>query len=177
MFSTIKDIFRKRRLKRDASKVKTGLVPLDEISSYAVFLDPNEASCDAAREAASAYFRSKGIQGSFFYVDLRKIDSTERLITPIETTVTREEINILGIPKREKMEMLSDKNFDLLISLEKDPSFTSEYLVRTSTARFKVGRKQLDGDPFDLVVFDPADKEISQLESFKVMTSCMERIV
>ena len=41
---------------------------------------------------------------------------------------------------------------------------------------FKIGRKQLGGDLFDLVVSDPAGKDLSQLDSFNAMKVYLGKI-
>jgi hypothetical protein len=51
-----------------------------------------------------------------------------------------------------------------------------EYLIRTSGARFKIGRKQLGGDVFDVVLRDPGDKTLSQLESFNAVKDFLLKI-
>ena len=49
-------------------------------------------------------------------------------------------------------------------------------MARTSTAKFKIGRKQMEGNLFDLVINDPEDKPISQMESFKAIQSYLTKI-
>ena len=46
----------------------------------------------------------------------------------------------------------------------------------TSNARFKFGRIQLPGNLFDLVIKDPAGKDLSQLQSFQAMKEYLNRI-
>ena len=41
---------------------------------------------------------------------------------------------------------------DLLLCLTDDASFCTEYLSKAVKARFKIGRKPFDGDPFDIIV-------------------------
>ena len=72
--------------------------------------------------------------------------------------------------------MLGEQAPDLFISLIKDPEFAIEYMARTSTAKFKIGRKQMEGNLFDLVINDPEDKQISQMESFKAIQSYLTKI-
>ena len=58
----------------------------------------------------------------------------------------------------------------------KNPDFAIEYMARTSKARFKIGRRQMSGNLFDLVISDPAGKNISQLESFTAIKSYLTKI-
>ena len=52
-----------------------------------------------------------------------------------------------------------------------------EYMTKTSKARFKIGRKQMDGNLFDLVINDPVGKDISQLESWGAIKNYLGKIM
>ena len=172
----IADIFRKRALKRHESKVPTGILPLGKINTYVVIVDVEDPSCDNCKTAVLNFFRAQGIRGSIFFQDFRKIGSEDRLITSIQTTITRKDVNWFGRPSSYKLGVMDSLQPDLFISLIRDPDYTMEYLVRTSQARFKIGRKQLEGRVFDMVVSDPAGKSISQLESFNAIKDYLLRI-
>jgi protein-tyrosine phosphatase len=66
---------------------------------------------------------------------------------------------------------------DLFISLLPNAIYPLEYMARCSRARFKAGRQQLPGNVFDLVVMDPADKTLSQLEAFREIVKMLETVV
>lgn len=172
----IKNIFRKKSLRRHASEVPTGIIPLDRIKSYVAVIDVEDPSFDTCKEAILAFFREQGIKGSIFFMDFRKIGSEDRLITSIQTTITRKDVNWYGKPSRYKMKVLEGLSPDLFISLIREPDFTLEYMSRTSGARFKIGRKQVDGKTFDMVISDPHEKPLSQLESFSAMKTFLTRI-
>ena len=55
---------------------------------------------------------------------------------------------------------------DLFISLIRGGDFPIEFMAKCSRARFKIGRQQLPGDTFDMVVSEPEDKVFSQEEVF-----------
>ena len=141
MFDFIKNIFRKRSLKRHASVVPTEILPLSKIKSYVAIIDVEDPSFDACK-----------------------------------TTITKKDLDWLGRPNKYKMGVLEERAPDVFISLIKEPDFAIEYMARTSKARFKIGRKQLGGDLFDLVVSDPAGKDLSQLDSFNAMKSYLGKI-
>ncbi|MBO6248420.1 MAG: hypothetical protein J6N54_06380, partial [Bacteroidales bacterium] len=86
------------------------------------------------------------------------------------------DLDWLGRPNKYKMGVLEERAPDVFISLIKEPDFAIEYMARTSKARFKIGRKQLGGDLFDLVVSDPAGKDLSQLDSFNAMKVYLGKI-
>ena len=176
MFESVTAIFRKSSLKKTASTVETGFLPLNRIRSYVAVIDVEDTSFDACKTAIMNYFRSHNINGCVFFQDFRKIGSEDRLITSIQTTITRKDLDWLGRPNKYKLNVLKEMNPDVFISLINDPGFAVEYMARTSNARFKIGRKQLPGNLFDLVIKDPAGKDLSQLQSFQAMKEYLNRI-
>lgn len=176
MFEFVKDIFRKSSLKKHASTVPTGILPLSQIKSYVAIIDVEDTTYDTCKSAILNYFRSMDIRGSVFFQDFRKIGNEDRLITSIQTTITKKDLDWLGRPNKYKLGVLDEQNPDLFISLIKEPDFAIEYMTKTSKARFKIGRKQMDGNLFDLVINDPAGKDISQLESWGAIKNYLGKI-
>ena len=176
MFEFVKDIFRKSSLKKNASTVETGFLPLNRIRSYVAVIDVEDTSFDACKTAIMNYFRSHNINGCVFFQDFRKIGSEDRLITSIQTTITKKDLDWIGRPSRYKLNVLEEQAPDLFISLIKNPDFAIEYMARTSKARFKIGRAQMDGNLFDLVISDPAGKEVSQLDCFTAIKGYLTKI-
>ena len=140
MFEFVKDIFRKSSLKKHASTVPTGILPLSQIKSYVAIIDVEDTTYDTCKSAILNYFRSMDIRGSVFFQDFRKIGSEDRLITSIQTTITKKDLDWLGRPNKYKLGVLDEQNPDLFISLIKEPDFAIEYMTKTSKARFKIGQ-------------------------------------
>ena len=176
MFEFVKDIFRRSSLKKHASTVPTGILPLSQIKSYVAIIDVEDTTYDTCKSAILNYFRSMDIRGSVFFQDFRKIGSEDRLITSIQTTITKKDLDWLGRPSKYKLGVLEEQDPDLFISLIKEPDFAIEYMTKTSKARFKIGRKQMDGNLFDLVINDPVGKDISQLESWGAINNYLGKI-
>lgn len=176
MFEFVKNIFRKRSLKRHASTVPTGILPLSQIKSYVAIIDVEDTSYDTCKTSIMNFFRSLDIRGSVFFQDFRKIGSEDRLITSIQTTITKKDLDWMGRPSKYKLGVMEKEDPDLFISLIKEPDFAIEYLTKTTKARFKIGRKQMDDNLFDLVISDPAGKNISQLESWGVIKNYLGKI-
>jgi len=172
----VKDFLRRHSLKKDASKEPTGLLPLQAVRSAVAFISVEEADFDACKNAMMAYFRDKGIKADIFFFDFRKIAKGERLITSITTTVLKKDLNWYGRPSREKTALVLDGDPDLLLSLLPEAHYPLEYLARCSKARFKIGREQLSGNLFDLVLKDPAGKALSQKEAFEEIVKLLEKI-
>lgn len=176
MIEFIKGLFRKTSLKKHSSTVPTEILPLGKIRSYVAIIDVEDNSFDACKTTIMNYFRSLDIKGSVFFQDFRKIGNEDRLITSIQTTITRKDLDWIGRPNKYKMNILEEQNPDLFISLIKEPDFAIEYMARTSKARFKIGRQQLEGNLFDIVISDPAGKEVSQLDCFTAIKSYLNKI-
>lgn len=68
------------------------------------------------------------------------------------------------------------KETQVLLSLVPDAGWRLEFAVRRSRARFKIGRTQLPGEPFDLVVSDPAGTSFPQTEVFERMMELVESL-
>lgn len=166
MLNAIKNFMRMRALKRDASHTPTAILPIREIHSAVAFIDVADTSFDNCKLALQAFFRDNNIKGEIFFFDFRKITSQDRLITSITNTVLRKDVSWYGKPSREKLNLLRGTGADMFISLVKSDDFPIEYMAKCSTAKFKVGRVQLPGNTFDMVISEPADKELSQLDVF-----------
>lgn len=176
MFDFIKKFFRKSSLRKHSSTIPTEILPLGKIHSYVAIIDAEESTFDECKTAIMNFFRVHDIKGCVFFQDFRKIGSEDRLITSIQTTITKKDLDWIGRPSRYKLNVLEEQAPDLFISLIKNPDFAIEYMARTSKARFKIGRRQMSGNLFDLVISDPAGKNISQLESFTAIKSYLTKI-
>jgi hypothetical protein len=172
----IKNFFRKRSLRRHASRVPTGILPLERIHSAVAVIDVQDPFFDACKESILSFYREYDIKGSIFFMDFRKIGNEERLITSIQTTITRKDVNWYGKPSRYKMNVLAEMAPDLFISLFNNPDFALEYMAKTCKAKFKIGRRQMGDKLFDMVISDPADKTLSQWEGFIAIRHFLERI-
>ena len=173
---TIKEFFRRRSLRRHASTEPTGIVPLRDVRSAVAFIDVEDPSFDQCKNALLLFFRERGIKGEVFFFDFRKLSDGERLITSITTTVLRKDLNWFGKPSREKVDLLLQGEPDLFLSLLPKAGFPLSFMASCSRARFKVGREQLPGDIFDLVVKDAADRPLSQVEAFREIVKFLDKI-
>ena len=107
MIDFIKNIFRRKFLRRYSSKQPTGLVPLSEIRSVSIVLDAQENGVDDCKEAALTYFKSKGMKVNVYFLDLSKKGEDERQITSLNNTILRKDLNWYGRPALEIIEMIS----------------------------------------------------------------------
>lgn len=152
MFESIKNFFRDKRLKTDASDTPTGFIPLEQIKTADVVIDVEEPGFDQLKEDILAWGRNNRIKVNIFFIDFRKLGKDELLMTSIQTTIIKKELNWYGLPPKEKVSMLTEGLHDLYISMLDNTDFTADYLSKCSKAKFKIGRHSYTGNPFDFVL-------------------------
>ncbi len=144
--------FRKRRLRKDASTIRTGMIPLREIHSAAAVINIAEPGWDDCLKSLESFCKAGGISLSVLFIDLRKPGKGEETGSDRDRTITRKDINWFGRPDLKKAAIVTGHPTDLFLCLADDTSFCIEYLSRAAKARFKIGRKPFPDDPFDLIV-------------------------
>ena len=152
MFDPILDKFRKRKLRKFASDVPTSLLKMSEIKTANVVIDVEEAGFDLLKEDILAWGRSHGIKINIYFFDFRKLGTNELLLTSIQTTLIRRELNWFGMPPIEKIAPLIYEKSDLFISLICNGQFPIDFVSRCSRARFKIGRYAYEGHPFNMIM-------------------------
>ena len=152
MIDVVKDIFRKRKLKKYASNVPTGFIPMSEIYTVNVIIDVEEPGFDNLREDILAWGRSIKAKVNIYFFDFRRLDKEELLITSIQTTIIKKELDWIGTPDLKKVSHLVDEQSDLFISMIDNGDFPVEFLSKCAKARFKIGRKGFEGHAYDMVV-------------------------
>ena len=152
MFDKIKSIFRKRKIGKFISAVPTGLLPMSEIKTVNVVVDVEEPGFDVLREQILDWGRKAGIKLSIYFFDFRKLDKTELLITSIQTTIIKKELDWIGTPDMSKVIGLLGEKSDLFISMIENGDFPIEFISKCAKARFKIGRCGFPGHVYDMVI-------------------------
>ena len=83
-------------------------------------------------------------------------------------------IQLIVVPVFAKKRIKVHRNTQVFLSLVPGCDWRLEYVVKRSRASFKIGRTQLPGEPFDLVVSDPASTSYPQTEVFARMMELVE---
>ena len=152
MFDSILKIFRRKRLEKFASNVPTGFLPLSAISSVNVVIDVEEPGFDQLKDDILAWGKQVGLKVNIYFFDFRKISKDELLLTSIQTTIIKKELDWLGMPDFSKIGNLLYEPSDLFISMVDNGDFPIEFLSKCSKARFKIGRYDFDGHAYDMVI-------------------------
>ena len=152
MFESILKIFRKKRLARFASNVQTSLLPLSAISSVNVVIDVEEPDFDKLKDDILSWGRQVGLKVNIYFFDFRKIGKDELLLTSIQTTIIRKELDWIGMPSISKIGNLLYEPSDLFISMVDNGDFPIEFVSKCAKARFKIGRRAFKGHAYDMII-------------------------
>jgi len=152
MFESTKNIFRKRRLAKFISTVPTGLMPVEKISTVNVVIDVEEPGFDELKEEIMAWGRQTGLKVNIYFFDFRKLDKEELLLTSIQTTIIKKDLDWIGVPELSKVIGLLGETSDLFISMINNGDFPIDFLSKCTKARFKIGRYEYEGHAYDLVI-------------------------
>ena len=152
MFDSILKIFRKKRLAKYASDVTTGLLPLSAISTVNVVIDVEEPDFDKLKDDILAWGKQVGLKVNIYFFDFRKITKDELLLTSIQTTIIKKELDWLGMPEFGKIGNLLYEPSDLFISMVDNGDFPIEFLSKCAKARFKIGRCSFAEHSYDMII-------------------------
>lgn len=178
MLDQVLNIFRKRKLKKFASDVQTSLLTMSDIKTANVVIDVEEAGFDLLKEDILTWGRNNGIKINIYFFDFRKLGANELLLTSIQTTVIKRELNWFGMPPIEKVAPLIYENSDLFISLICNDRFPIRFVSNCSRARFKIGRYEYEGHPFNLIMSGStgADLRSDARQIFASATELLKKI-
>ena len=178
MFETIKNFFRKRRLNKVASKRPTGLLALEKISSANFLIDAVEPGFDLLKEDILTWCRKNNIKCNIYFLDLRKLNKDEMVLTSIQTTILRKELDWLGYPNEPTTRGLIEEESDLFISLINDFCPAVDYTSRCANARFKIGRNSYPDHVYDMIFSGCQNEDLRSdaREIFKAMTEFISKI-
>lgn len=169
MLESLKSALRKRALRRHVSAVPTGIVPLGKVRKVTVFMDAGQEDASGCVKAVREWFGGKG-------KDLRIYALAPSKDTPPvdgALNLRPASLDLLGRVRRSKKVPAVDGEEDLFISLFDGDPFAVEYAAVSSGASFKVGRVQLPGDVYDLVVNAPEGENCTQEAAFAEIVKLM----
>lgn len=152
MFRIIRDYIRRKRLKRYESDVETGLVPFSEINTVNIIIDVEEPGFDELKEDVLSWGRASGRKVNLYFFDFRRLGKDELLLTSITNTILKRELDWTGMPDISKMAPLLEEPSDLFVSMIDNGEFPIDFIARCTKARFKIGRRDYEGHPFNMIL-------------------------
>jgi hypothetical protein len=160
MFDRIKRFFQDRKLRKYASDLQTGILPMSEIRTVNAVIDVEEPGFDLLKEDILAWGRSAGLKVNIYFFDFRKLGKDELLLTTIDKTLLRKGLDWLGTPNVLKLNNLFEEKSDLFISMIDNGNFPIEFVSKCTKARFKIGRCAFKGHAFDMIVRGAANEDL-----------------
>ncbi len=178
MLEPLKDFFRKRKLKKYISTEPTSLLPLSKIKTANVVIDVEEPGFDVLKEDILSWGRSEGIDINIYFFDFRKLGKDELLLTSINTTIIKKELNWFGMPTPEKVGQLFRDKSDLFISMVANGDFPIEFVSKCARAKFKIGRVPFEGHAYDMIMTGSAIEDLrsDSREIFAAITNFLKKI-
>ncbi|MBR2856920.1 MAG: hypothetical protein IKB85_05800 [Bacteroidales bacterium] len=173
MLDIIKDFFRTRKLRKYASTLPTGIIPLSEIRTANVVIDVEEAGFELLKSDIMAWGKASGIKVNIYFFDFRRLGKDELLLTTIDKTFIRKGLDWIGTPNIVKVSTLMEDKSDLFISMICNGDFPIEFMSKCVRARFKVGRYEFDGHAYDLVVSGSSNEDLRS-DSRKIFAEITE---
>lgn len=160
MFGFIMNFFRRRKIRKHASSISTGFIKMAEISTANVVIDVEEPGFDAVKEDILAWGRQNGVKVNIFFFDFRKLGKDELLLTSIQTTIIKRELDWLGTPDLFKIAPLIEEESDLFISLVNNGNFPIDFVSKCAKARFKIGRHDYEGHAYNMIVSGSSGEDL-----------------
>lgn len=178
MLDPVKNIFRKRVLRKFISTEPTSLIPLSAIKTANVVIDVEEPGFDVLKEDILSWGRSEGIDVNIYFFDFRKLGKDELLLTSINTTIIKKELNWFGMPTPAKVGELFREKSDIFISMVANGDFPIEFVSKCARARFKIGRYEFEGHAYDMIMAGSAVEDLrsDSREIFAAITEFLKKI-
>lgn len=144
-------------LAKHRSPMPTGLTPIPASATINIILDVEENGFETLKEEIVSWGRKNGYKVCIYFFDFRKIDKNELLLTSVQTTIIRKDLNWYGMPSLDKIMTLKTEPSDIFISLIDNGDFPIEFVSKCALSRFKIGRRAFPGHCYDLVISDKQD--------------------
>lgn len=177
MFDFIINALRRKKIKKFASHVPTGFIPLADTSKVNIVVDVEEPGFEGLREKILAWGRRKNLKVCLYFTDFRKIESDEQILTGLNTTIFRNDVDWLGTPDLSKLMNLLGEESDIFISLIDNGDFAIDFMSKCAKARFKIGRRGYKGHVYDMVITgDNREGKPDSGRVFAAITDFLEKV-
>ncbi len=180
MFDFIKNTLRHKKIRKFASRIPTGFIPLTDARKVNAVLDVEDPCFDRLREEVLAWGRRKNMKVGLYFLDFRKIENESQMLTAPDTTVFRKETDWLGTPDLSKLMNLLGEQSDIFISLVGNGDFCIDFISKCTKARFKIGRLGYKGHVYDMIItgdsIDAGKTKPDSLRVFAAITDFLDKV-
>lgn len=159
MKNPLKLLLRRISLRRRRSDVPHGITPLTRLQCATVLIDAEEQDAEATAGAAKQFFGYHGIK--------------VKLLSP-----GKGDCNVIGgLRKSCRGESFPAGEAELFVSLlDREDNFLSDNEAVHSRAVFKVGRREIPGRVYDMVILPPDGEKASQSAVFAAFKEYISKI-
>lgn len=175
--------FREKNLKAALAPVPTEeqndaepVIESTEVKTMMVLVDIRDLSWKDVRNKALEVFFQYCLNGQVVFILPEKLDKKAVITTPPDQTLTLNDMTKFGKPVGDKIQELVGRKVDVLVNLVLNSDYMMEYIVKTSPARFKIGRTEFGQNGYDMLLEDPADTPLSPLESFNAIIDYLDKM-
>lgn len=176
MFPLLKHILRRRAIRRNASKVQTGMIPLSAVRYAVVVGNAEEDRWGECSKAVEKFFSKHGIKVEIYHIDTRRYRHGTAPETGMEYTMCRKNLNWFGKPVHDIRSRLLSGKPDLYICLSDREEFTERFLAAAVPAGFKIGCSRFPEDSYNIIVTSAADSGKDVCDRFVQITSLLESV-
>lgn len=176
MFPLLKYILRRRAIRRNASKVQTGMIPLSAVRHAVVVGNAEEDRWGECRKTVDSFFRRHGIKNDIYHIDTRRYKRGTSPETGQEYTLCRKNLNWFGKPVKEIRARLLSGKPDLYICLSDREEFTERFLAAAVPARFKIGCNRFPEDSYNIIVTSAGDSGKDACDRFAQIAALLESV-
>jgi len=156
---------------------KSVFLPFDEIKSMILLVDASKREFLEVKKRSDEFYKTYGIRGESWYIDLRKLDKDDPLETPFERSILREDAKWKkGEPASARLKALLEDEVNVVISLFDAENPVIERIFNETKAGLKIARRLSNPKMADILIKDPAENGFSQPESFEYITKFLRKI-
>jgi len=159
----------------ESDTAKQSLSLLADIQSVTAIVDLNDPGWEQCQQTIFDLTGSR-IKTEIIFIDSQRKRKDNPWTTPGNQTFFKNDFNIFGKPRNERLLLSIRKDTDLLICLTPESDKKIEKLVTGNKSRIKIGRTDFPGHPYDLLICPPEGVELPEAEVMNAITSYLKSI-
>lgn len=169
----LKSLFRKKAISQALRNSSTGLVPLSNLKSAAVYLIEGTEDLLQCIAAVRSFFREQGMPVNVYVLSLGSSVISQGSQDAVFLNKT--DLNWYGKIKNRALAAKIAGDEELVVSLARD-CFPVDFCAAATKARFRIGWRQMSGGLYDVVLSNANGESISQLDAFKAIADFLTKI-
>ncbi|MBO8482896.1 MAG: hypothetical protein IAB75_02090 [Bacteroidetes bacterium] len=174
MVSPLRKFFRTKALKKYASGIRTGIIPLSLMRDVFILIDSRDQNAATCVALIKEFFHRNGIKPDIFYIDTGTCKGRKkRLDTDPMYTFQKKDLNWYGRLRKNVLQSFLTAGQDLYIDLTIRNDFPVRFIGTAIPAKFKVGCTGKGKNIFDMTITTPSGSEVSSTELFRGISALL----